>query len=107
ITMVTSKQRWVAWRCCAMALSALIVADWIAALSGQCLLGLGLMTLALLISFGVIVVVAVGLVVTGLRVVPVESPAYEGSQASRYNDPVDYRYSQEAGWCEEGRTTDG
>ena len=40
-----------------MVLSGLIVSDWIAALSGQCLLGLGLMTLALLISFGVIAVV--------------------------------------------------
>src|SRR6266568_5348096 len=104
--MLTVNQRWVAWRCCAMALSALIVADWVAALSGQCLLGLGLMTLALLISFGVIAVVAVGLVVTGLRAVSVESPAYEGFQAPRYDDPVDYRYSHdEAGWCEEGRTS--
>ncbi len=94
--------------CCAVVLSLLIVADWIAALSGLCVLGLGLMALALLISFGVIVVVAVGMVVTGLRVVPVECPVYERFQAPRYDDPVDYRYSHdESGWCKEGRTTDG
>ncbi len=102
--MLTSAQR---WKRCALVLSALIVSDWIAALSGQCLLGLGLMTLALLTSFGVIVVVAVGMVVTGLRVVPVERPAYERFQFPRY-DPVDYRDSHdEVGWREEGRTTDG